>query len=161
MNYNCTLKMRRILKLLLEKQKREKSIVFKKGRSIIIRVIYFFYNIKMRQFGSFIPPAADIGENVVFVHSLFGVFISENAVIGDNCIIYHHVTIGSVKNDKGINVAPIIGENTLIGANATIVGKTIIGKNCKIGAGTVIANGKIPDNSTVISCKYKVIEKLK
>lgn len=64
-----------------------------------------------------------------------------NAVIGDNCQIGHGAVINGRK----------IGNNTLIGMNATVLHDVEIGNFCIIGAGCVVMQGmKVPDRSFVI-----------
>lgn len=67
---------------------------------------------------------------------------------------------GSSVNKAGgaaIYVKPIsIGENSFIGARASLLPGTSIGKNCIIGAGAVV-KGSIPDNSIVIGNPARVI----
>ena len=49
-----------------------------------------------------------------------------------------------------------IGENSFIGARATVLGGTTIGKNCVIGANSVV-KGNIPDNSIVVGNPCKIV----
>lgn len=100
-------------------------------------------------FGSFIPYTADIGTNIQLPHQLFGIFISQNAIIGDNCTIMHHVTIGSNYPKK--EEAPIIHNGVFVGANACIIGSSVIHENAKIGAGVTISNKIIPGNAIIIA----------
>ena len=54
-----------------------------------------------------------------------------------------------------------IGDNTLIGIGAVILGRAKIGRNCLIGANTLITEAKvIPDNSLVMGQPGKVIREL-
>ena len=43
----------------------------------------------------------------------------------------------------------IVGENTIIGCGAKILGDVTIGKNCIIGANAVVTID-VPDNTTVV-----------
>lgn len=58
------------------------------------------------------------------------------------------VTIG-VDFEKDPYGAPTVGEGTLIGAGAKIIGKVKIGKGCHIGANAVVTKD-IPNGATVI-----------
>lgn len=49
-----------------------------------------------------------------------------------------------------------VGENTVIGANATILPGVVIGKNCLIGAGSVVAKD-VADNVVVVGNPARII----
>jgi len=114
-----------------------------------------------------IHPGAKIGEYFTIDHGT-GVVIGETSIIGNNVKIYQGVTLGAksfpVDKDgkpiKGIERHPIIEDNVVIYANATILGRITIGKNAIIGANVWIVenvkeNSKVfisPDN---INVKFK------
>lgn len=93
-----------------------------------------------------------IGDNVrIQSHSL----ICEGMKIGDNCFIGHSVMTANSRypisgKDDWLCEPPIIGSNTNIGSNVTILPGIVIGDNVTIGAGSVI-NKNIPSNCTVYS----------
>ena len=68
--------------------------------------------------------------------------IGATCVIGDNVKIYQGVTLGAKSFPldaegnpiKGIPRHPIIGNNVVIYANATVLGRITIGNGCVIGA---------------------------
>jgi carbonic anhydrase/acetyltransferase-like protein (isoleucine patch superfamily) len=67
--------------------------------------------------------------------------------IGAHCSITHHCTIHGAR----------IGDNCLIGINATIMDGAIIGENSIIGGHTIVPEGKvIPPNSVVTGVPGKV-----
>jgi carbonic anhydrase/acetyltransferase-like protein (isoleucine patch superfamily) len=67
--------------------------------------------------------------------------------IGDRVIIGH----GAVLNCRRV------GDQVLIGMNATILHDVEIGNNCIIGAGSLVSQGmKIPDDSFVVGVPAKV-----
>lgn len=71
--------------------------------------------------------------------------------VGKNCTIGHKVMLHGCT----------IGDNTLVGMNATILNGARIGKNCLIGAGALITEGKeIPDNSLVMGSPGKVVREI-
>lgn len=94
-----------------------------------------------------IHPMATIGKNLFIDHGM-GVVIGETAVIGDDVIIYHGVTLGATGKDKSKR-HPTIGNNVLIGANASVLGNITIGDNVKIGAGAVVLKD-VKENTTVV-----------
>ena len=58
----------------------------------------------------------------------------------------------------GDTVAPVIGNNVLIGAGAKIIGNIYIGDNVNIGANAVVISD-VPDNCTVVGNPGKIIKK--
>lgn len=88
-----------------------------------------------------IHPNARIGKYFTIDHGT-GVVIGATCVIGDNVKIYQGVTLGAksfpLNSDgnpiKGIPRHPIIGNNVVIYANATVLGRITIGDGCVIGA---------------------------
>jgi carbonic anhydrase/acetyltransferase-like protein (isoleucine patch superfamily) len=68
-------------------------------------------------------------------------------VIGDNVLLAHCVMMHGAK----------IGNNTLIGDNATVLDKVEIGDFCVIGAGAIVTEGmKIPDYSLVAGVPARI-----
>jgi carbonic anhydrase/acetyltransferase-like protein (isoleucine patch superfamily) len=54
-----------------------------------------------------------------------------------------------------------IRENSLIGLGAINLNKAVIGKNCRVGAGAMVTEGKsIPDGSLVLGVPGKVVRSL-
>jgi carbonic anhydrase/acetyltransferase-like protein (isoleucine patch superfamily) len=87
--------------------------------------------------------------------------IQENAVlhtdIGYPLSIGAGCTIGHMAMLHGCT----IGDNSLIGMNATILNGAVIGRNCLIGAGALITEGKtIPDGSLVMGAPGRVVRDL-
>lgn len=87
-----------------------------------------------------IHPGAEIGECFFIDHGT-GVVIGETCVIGNNVRLYQGVTLGakSFKSDdeghlaKGYPRHPIVEDDVVIYANATILGRITIGKGSSIG----------------------------
>jgi serine O-acetyltransferase len=78
------------------------------------------------------------------------------AVIGrasfkDYLVVHQGVTIGGNMNLE----LPTFDENVVIYTGAMVLGRSSIGKNCQIGAGVMIHNEHIPDNTTVVSLNNK------
>ncbi len=114
--------------------------------------------------GSFIGPFCEITRGVIIgkncriqSHS----FICGGVILGNSVFIGHGVTFTNDKFPKVNNKdwkmeKTLVGNNTSIGSNATIL-PVKIGKNVLIGAGTVITED-VADN-TIIYNKIKKVEK--
>ena len=75
----------------------------------------------------------------------------EPLTIGDGVTVGHMVMLHSCE----------IGDNSLIGIGAVVLGRARIGRNCLIGANTLITEGKeIPDNSLVMGQPGRVVRQL-
>ena len=54
-----------------------------------------------------------------------------------------------------------VGEGSLIGIQAVILNGAKIGKNCLVGAGSLVTEGKeFPDNSLIVGSPAKVVRTL-
>jgi serine O-acetyltransferase len=102
-----------------------------------------------------IHPGATIGSGFFIDHGT-GVVIGETAIIGDNVRIYQAVTLGArhfPTDDEGNIVKgdarhPIIEDDVVIYAGATILGRIKIGRGSTIG-GNVWITRDVPPNSVV------------
>ena len=103
-----------------------------------------------------IHPGATIGESFFIDHGT-GVVIGETAVIGSRVRLYQGVTLGakSFPKDehgdpiKGIPRHPIVEDDVVIYAAATILGRVTIGKGSVIGGGVWLTHS-VP-RGTVLS----------
>lgn len=68
----------------------------------------------------------------------------------------HAIGDGTEDRHLHINKPIVIGDNSFIGARASLLPGTTIGKNCIIGACAVV-KGTIPDNSIVVGNPCKII----
>ena len=102
-----------------------------------------------------IHPGAQIGESFFIDHGT-GVVIGETAVIGRNVRLYQAVTLGAKRfpaNDDGTLVKgdarhPIVEDDVVIYAGATVLGRVTIGKGSTIG-GNVWLTRSVPPGSNV------------
>jgi len=102
-----------------------------------------------------IHPGASIGSGFFIDHGT-GVVIGETAIIGDNVRIYQAVTLGArhfpTDDDghliKGDAQHPIVEDDVVIYAGATILGRITIGRGATIG-GNVWVTQDVPPNSIV------------
>lgn len=109
-----------------------------------------------RETGIDIHPGATIGHSFMIDHGT-GVVIGETAIIGDRCRIYQGVTLGarSFPTDESGSMVkqlprhPIIGNDVVIYANSTILGRVTIGDRCIVG-GNIWITESVPADTTVL-----------
>jgi len=102
-----------------------------------------------------IHPGAQIGPSFFIDHGT-GVVIGETAIIGERVRIYQAVTLGAKRFpadedgqlQKGHARHPIVEDDVVIYAGATILGRIIIGKGSTIGGNVWLTRG-VPPGSNV------------
>ena len=103
-----------------------------------------------------IHPGAQIGKGFFIDHGT-GVVIGETAIVGNRVRIYQGVTLGAKSFPldekgnpiKGMPRHPIIEDDVVIYAGATILGRITIGARSAIG-GNVWLTQSVPPNSSVL-----------
>ncbi len=71
--------------------------------------------------------------------------------LGDNVTVGHQVMLHGCT----------IGDGSLIGIQAVVLNKARIGRNCIVGAGSVVTEGKeFPDNSLIVGSPAKAVRLL-
>lgn len=113
--------------------------LFTLGASMIARIMAEESHARS---GIDIHPGARIGPACFIDHGT-GVVIGETAVIGRNVRIYQHVTLGAKRFEsdgqgglvKGQPRHPVIGDDVVIYAGASILGRVEIGRGAVIGGG--------------------------
>lgn len=99
-----------------------------------------------------IHPAATIGKYFTIDHGT-GVVIGATCIIGNHVKLYQGVTLGAISFPldengnpiKGIPRHPILEDNVIIYANATVLGRITIAKNCVIGANVWVTRDMKPN----------------
>lgn len=87
--------------------------------------------------------------------------IQENAVLHTDMGFPLTIGAGCTIGHKAMLHGCTIGDNSLIGMDATVLNGAVIGNNCLIGAGALITEGKIiPDGSLVMGAPGKVVREL-
>src|SRR5207249_11629141 len=102
-----------------------------------------------------IHPGAAIGERFFIDHGT-GVVIGETCIIGDRVRLYQGVTLGaksfpldeSGNPIKGVDRHPIVEDDVVIYAGATILGRVVIGRGSSIG-GNVWLTKSVPAGSRI------------
>jgi serine O-acetyltransferase len=107
------------------------------------------------QTGIDIHPGAQIGGGFFIDHGT-GVVIGETTIIGDNVRLYQAVTLGAKRFEtdgdgglmKNYPRHPIVEDDVVIYAGATVLGRITIGKGSSIG-GNVWLTHSVPPGSSV------------
>ncbi len=112
-----------------------------------------------------IHPGAQIGGSFFIDHGT-GVVIGETAVIGERVRLYQAVTLGARSfpaDDKGTLIKgrlrhPIVEDDVVIYAGATILGRITIGRGSTIG-GSVWLTQSVPPNSQITQAQLRSDER--
>lgn len=125
----------------------------KLGAAIVARIISELANART---GVDIHPGATIGPRFFIDHGT-GVVIGETAIIGANVRVYQHVTLGA-RTPLGLAPVgprdryarhPIVEDDVILYAGATILGRVTIGRGSTIG-GNVWLLRDVPAGSVVV-----------
>jgi carbonic anhydrase/acetyltransferase-like protein (isoleucine patch superfamily) len=80
-----------------------------------------------------------------------------HADFGEPLVIGDYVNVGHMVMLHGCTV----GDGSLIGIQAVVLNRAKIGRNCIVGAGSVVTEGKeFPDNSLIIGAPARVVKTL-
>ena len=108
-----------------------------------------------------IHPGAAIGEKFFIDHGT-GVVVGETAIIGKNVTLYQGVTLGAKSFPldehgnpiKGIPRHPIVEDDVVVYAGATILGRITIGKGSSVG-GNVWLTASVPPGTRVTQAEVR------
>ncbi len=108
-----------------------------------------------------IHPGAEIGERFFIDHGT-GVVIGETTIIGRNVRLYQAVTLGAKRFEtdehgalvKGGARHPIVEDDVVIYAGATILGRVTIGRGSSIG-GNVWLTRSVPPGSSITQAQAR------
>jgi serine O-acetyltransferase len=108
-----------------------------------------------------IHPGAEIGEGFFIDHGT-GVVIGETAIVGRNVRLYQAVTLGAKRFEADATGAlrknyprhPIVEDDVVIYAGATVLGRVTIGKGSSIG-GNVWLTHDVPPGSNITQAKAR------
>jgi len=95
------------------------------------------------------------------------IVIGDDSNVQENCVLHtdpgapltigRNVTIGHQVMLHGCT----IGDGSLIGIQAVVLNKSVIGKDCLVGAGAVVTENKsFPDRSVIFGSPAKVVREL-
>jgi serine O-acetyltransferase len=108
-----------------------------------------------------IHPGATIGEKFFIDHGT-GVVVGETSRIGRNVRLYQGVTLGAKSFPldehgnpiKGIDRHPIVEDDVVIYAGATILGRNVIGRGASIGGNVWVTTG-VPAGARVTQAESR------
>lgn len=108
-----------------------------------------------------IHPGAQIGESFFIDHGT-GVVIGETAILGARVRLYQGVTLGAKSfplDEHGVTIKgaprhPIIEDDVVIYAGATVLGRVTIGRGSSIGGNVWLTNG-VPANSRITQARSR------
>ncbi len=126
-------------------------ILYQLGAPLVARMIS---EIAHSSTGIDIHPGAQIGESFFIDHGT-GVVIGETAIIGRHVRVYQAVTLGAKrfqKDDNGMLVKgnerhPIVEDDVVIYAGATILGRITIGRGSTIGGNVWLTHSVAPGSN--------------
>lgn len=125
--------------------------LYKQDLSLLARVAS---ELAHSQTGIDIHPGAQIGGSFFIDHGT-GVVIGETTVIGERVRIYQAVTLGAKRFptddngslQKGLPRHPIVEDDVVIYAGATILGRVTLGRGCVIGGNVWLTQDVAPGTS--------------
>jgi serine O-acetyltransferase len=128
------------------------------GLTLISRIIA---EIAHSATGIDIHPGARIGKSFFIDHGT-GVVIGETAIIGERVRLYQAVTLGAKRfptDENGVLIKgndrhPILEDDVVVYAGATILGRITIGKGSTIG-GNLWVTRSVPPNSNITQAAPK------
>ena len=126
--------------------------LYRLGTPLLARLIA---DIAHARTGIDIHPGAQIGQGFFIDHGT-GVVIGETCVIGQNVRLYQAVTLGAKRFPadehghlvKGLPRHPIVEDDVVIYAGATVLGRITIGRGSTIG-GNVWLTQSVPPHSNI------------
>jgi serine O-acetyltransferase len=136
-------------------------VLYNLGTPLVARIIS---EISHSRTGIDIHPGARIGRGFFIDHGT-GAVIGETAIIGDNVRIYQGVTLGA-KNFpsdpsgaliKSLPRHPVIEDNVVIYAGATILGRVTIGAGSEIGGNVWLTHDVAPYSRVYQAREQKLV----
>jgi len=113
------------------------------------RLLYFYYFRRKNQLGNrlgFKIPKNCFGPGLTIYHH-GTIIVNEAARIGANCRLHGNNCIG---NKGTVDLAPKIGDNLDMGFGACVIGDVVLGDNTVVGANAVIVKS-FPNGSVTLA----------
>jgi serine acetyltransferase len=118
-------------------------------------IAYRFYSEIIMQVD--LPAEVKIGKGLKLAHGC-GIVVHRDAVLGAGCMLRQGVTIGNKIDGSGANTGvPVIKDRVEFGAGSVILGPIIVGENSVIGANAVVVRD-VPDRAVVGGIPARIID---
>jgi serine O-acetyltransferase len=107
---------------------------------IVADAVYYYLR---SHFHIDVYPSRIIPPEILFVHPLGSIL--GNARFGRRLVVYQQVTVGG--NPK--LEYPVIGDDVVLFSKSSVLGRSVIGNNCAVGAGVILNNQIVADDTIV------------
>lgn len=131
-------------------------IIFLQGSKTLVCDKLYYLNKMLNGVDLFYP--IDLPKHFGAEHPLGSVM--GRAKYGEYFYFYQNCTVGGVIKE-GREIYPVIGNNVELCSNSSVLGDCHIGNNVTIGAGALVKNQNVPDNSLVFGESPNIIIKEK
>jgi serine O-acetyltransferase len=102
-----------------------------------------------------LAPEAHLGRSVSLTHHGIGTVVHPNVTLGDDVRLFHGVTLGTdvpLADPRRM----IIGDRTVVGAGAVVIGPVTIGADVVVGANSVVVSD-IPGGKVVAGNPARIV----
>ena len=137
--------------------------LYRIGAPLVARIVS---EIAHGKTGIDIHPGARIGKGFFIDHGT-GVVIGETAVIGENVRLYQAVTLGAKRFpvddqgslQKGLPRHPVVEDDVVIYAGATVLGRIVIGRGSTIGGNVWLTHSLPPDSHVTQADSQQAVDR--
>lgn len=126
-----------------------------RGVPVLLPVLLFallWHRRTQRRCGVDLPTRLRVGAGFKLAHG-WGVVINADSHIGRNVTVMQGVTIGG--SESGV---PVLDDDVIVCANATVIGAVRLGRGCVVGAGCVVTKD-VPAHATVVGNPQRMVER--
>lgn len=128
-----------------------------------------FSNINVVLHGVLIDSRAKIGGGLIIIHAN-SIYISQHVVIGNNCLLFHQNSISfspfleenretpPSSPDGERLLGPLIGDNVIVGAGASIYGPITVGSGSKVAVNSAVESS-CAENSVMFGVPARLVSK--
>lgn len=113
------------------------------------------HNLIIYRYACCVALHSSIDATVVFPHPV-GIVIGEGVSVGRHSTIYQNVTLG--QKSRSIAKYPIINEDCVIYAGASVLGDTTLLANTVVGAGSIVIDMNPSENTTLVGAPARVVD---